>query len=267
MNEKIPANTPWNNPLPADIGQRLEAVLAQAGRAQQAVEIFFRADDIGPMDANFRRLLQIFRRHRLPLCLAVVPAWLDTGQWRQVEEFAPADPLWCWHQHGWNHANHQAEGRKSEFGDQRSEEAIHNDLVRGRERLRTILGPAFFPVFTPPWNRCSLQTLQILARLGYAAVSRTPGARPAAADLVPDLAVNVDLHTRKEQDPGAAWQNILGDLARAAGSGRIGVMIHHQLMNERSFAFLEILLALCSRHQNLAPCTFRELLPAIPGTA
>ncbi len=266
MNENTPATTIWNSGPPPDIRQRLDTVLARAVRGTQPVEIFFRADDIGQADANFRRMMQIFRRHRMPLCLAVVPAWIDAERWRQMEAFTPLDPLWCWHQHGWSHANHQESGRKSEFGSQRSEQAIHSDLVRGRSRLRALLGPAFFPVFTPPWNRCSLATLQILAQLDFAAVSRTPGARPAAESLLPDLAVNVDLHTRKEQDPATGWQNLLHDLARATDSGRIGIMIHHQLMNDRAFAFLEMFLELCRHHDTLIPSTFRDLVPDTPPT-
>ncbi|HEB49921.1 MAG TPA: polysaccharide deacetylase [Desulfobulbus sp.] len=251
----------WNDAWPVDLEQRLEGILAPA--AANAVEIFFRADDIGAPDAGFRRLMHLFRRHRMPLCLAVVPAWIDRKRWRQMQEFTVHDPLWCWHQHGLCHANHQESGRKSEFGSHRSCETIRSDLVRGREHLQAILGPAFFPVFTPPWNRCSLETLQILAREGYAAVSRTVNARPAATSLIPDLAVAVDLHTRKEQDPALGWQNLLDELACAADSGRIGIMIHHQLMNDRCFAFLDLFLALCRGQAGLCPGTFRDLLSPV----
>ncbi len=240
----------------------MEVLLAQAGEKGRPVEIFFRADDIGPVDDNFRRLMTLFRQHRFPLCLAVVPAWLTGQRWRRMEEFGPCDPLWCWHQHGWDHTSHQRSGRKSEFGDQRSRQAIRSDLVRGRSRLEELLGPAFFPVFTPPWNRCSLETLELLAELDYAAVSRTPGARPSAGALLPDLAVGVDLHTRKETDPDRAWDNLLQEFARGCDAGRIGIMIHHQLMNDRGLAFLDMLLTICRRHTGLLrPCTFRDMLP------
>ena len=72
----------------------------------------------------------------------------------------------------------------------------------------------FYPVFTPPWNRCSLDTLQLLGELGYVAVSRCRGSMPQAPRGVPDFYANVDLHTRKERDPALGWKNLLEELQR-----------------------------------------------------
>ena len=254
----------WNRTLPADLEQRLTESLYPGEDRQAPMEIFFRADDIGIMDDNLGQLLRLFRHHRIPLCLAVVPAWMDERAWRQMAGYTPDDPLWCWHQHGWAHRNHQKSGRKSEFGSHRSREEIRDDLARGSNHLQTLLGSCFFPVFTPPWNRCSEQTLQVLSELDFTAVSRTPTARPEAKGIITDLPVNVDLHTRREQDPAEGWDNLWQELSMAAASGRIGIMIHHQLINGRGFRFLDILLTFCRHHPCLRLCTFRELLATLP---
>jgi hypothetical protein len=143
--------------------------------------------------------MRLFLAHRMPLCLAVVPEWLDRSAWAKMQEYGPANPLWCWHQHGWNHTNHEPEGKKCEFGESRDRAAIQTDLRKGSEHLGRLLGDLFLPVFTPPWNRCSRATLEILAELGFLAVSRFNNARPPAAGILPELAVNVDLHTRREK--------------------------------------------------------------------
>jgi peptidoglycan/xylan/chitin deacetylase (PgdA/CDA1 family) len=254
----------WTGSLPDGVGRNIRAVLESAETGGQPPRVFFRADDIGVADERFSRLMHLFAARRMPLCLAVVPGWLDRPGWKKMREYDPASPLWCWHQHGWNHANHEAEGKKCEFGESRDRAAIHADLRRGRDRLDLLLGDLFLPVFTPPWNRCSRTTLQILAELGFHAVSRYNDAQPPAAGILPDLAVNVDLHTRREQNYQLGWRRLLEELSGAARNGCIGFMLHHQRMNDAAFAFLDILLAELSS-ADVACCTFRELLGGGPA--
>ena len=56
------------------------------------------------------------------------------------------------HQHGYDHTNHETEGKKQEFGPARPADAHRRDIQTGRDRLRDLLGDAFDPIFTPPWN-------------------------------------------------------------------------------------------------------------------
>ena len=136
--------------------------------------------------------------------------------------------------------------------------------ARGSEHLGRLLGDLFLPVFTPPWNRCSRATLEILAELGFLAVSRFTNARPPADGIVSELAVNVDLHTRREVDFRQGWDGLFEEMAAAACSGRIGFMLHHQRMNDAAFDFLDILLTEL-RSRSVACRTFRELLTDAPG--
>lgn len=254
----------WSGPLPGGLRQNIRAALASADNSPHPPRIFFRADDIGAADARFCRMMHLFMTRRVPLCLAVVPAWLDGPAWEKMGQFEPAGPLWCWHQHGWSHANHEPEGKKCEFGESRDREAIRADLRQGRGRLTRLLGELFLPVFTPPWNRCSGATLEILAEEGFSAVSRFSNAKPSAAGIIPDLAVNVDLHTRREPDSRQCWEGLFNELAAAATGSRIGFMLHHQRMNDAAFVFLDILLAELRSRQ--ACCwTFREMLEGQDG--
>jgi len=217
---------------------RLDALLAQAG---PGAEVFFRADDVAAPGDACRRMLDIFARHGLPLHLAVTPAWLTPVRWDALRRWAGDRGQWCWHQHGWRHVNHQRTGRKGEFGDERTLEAKRADLARGRERLEAIMGEAFSPVFTPPWNRFDAQTARLLHEAGYAAVSRWTGAQrdvPTPEGL-PDIPVNVDLHTRREADPAEGLEALLREIGAALASGRAGFMLHHQRMNDAAFRFLD----------------------------
>ena len=253
----------WRS-FPTDLVERTERCIHSASKqfgTKGSGHIFFRADDVAAPGRNFAKLMDIFRRHRVPLCLAVVPAWLTGKRWQYLKGLgANESSLWCWHQHGWRHANHEVTGKKQEFGEARSTAQIIRDLTRGKRRLENIMTGAFYPVFTPPWNRCSARTLQALKKLGYEAVSRSSGGKPPSPAGLPDICVNVDLHTRREKNPAAGWQNLLGELEQAAATGFCGIMIHHQLMNDAAFDFLEILLKAFTSHPGIHLFNFKDMV-------
>ncbi len=248
----------WNA-FPADLEQHLEHVLDTAPRD---CRIFFRADDVAVPGKAMARMLEIFRTHEIPLCMAVVPAWLNASRWQELRAMAKDSSLWCWHQHGWRHHNHQTRGKKGEFGDERTETAKQADIERGRDKLSELMGPAFQPYFTPPWNRFDQQTAAILARTGFHAVSRSAGEGkkvPLPPEL-PDLFINTDLHTRNETDPALGWDALFAELEEALATGRCGVMLHHQRTNPAAFDFLDLLLQKVASHRRLHAVGFDGLL-------
>ena len=252
-----------NSPKPAALWRRPPAGLSAA--VQKAIErglqqgrgpcqVFFRADDIAVPGRRFHQMMDVFEHHRMPLALALVPAWLTEVRWQVLAAWDRRNPaLWCWHQHGWRHYNHAPEGKKNEFDQRRPARAIESDLRKGHGRLTQLLGDRFARVFTPPWNRCSVTTLELLAHIGFEAVSRSTGKRPPTSAGMPDWAVGVDLHTRKETDVGEAMQGLYHEIERNIATGRCGLMIHHQRMNHAALSFLDDLLGKVKRHQRLQP--------------
>ncbi len=117
-------------------------------------------------------------------------------------------------------------------------------------------------IFTPPWNRCSLETLKVLKQLGYIAVSRDQGSAPAASDSLPDIPITVDLHTRKEATTQQGWNRLLGDLKKSISTGCCGIMIHHRRMNDAAFDFLELLLKQIVNRSDFFPVDMRKLAQA-----
>jgi peptidoglycan/xylan/chitin deacetylase (PgdA/CDA1 family) len=248
--------------LPSDIVSKIERCLAadceQRSQRDDAY-IFFRADDIAVPGKQFAHLLEVFSQNRVPLCLAVVPAWLTRQRWRVLKNIAQnTASRWCWHQHGWRHVNHEIDGKKQEFGPVRSRADLEHDIRRGRQRLESLLGQSFYPVFTPPWNRCDQKTLEVLKERNYAAISRSRGSKPPTEGLL-NFDVNVDLHTRKEKTPPAGWENLFIELQQAIASGQCGIMIHHQRMNKAAFDFLDILLQALKRQKTLQLVHFKDL--------
>ena len=225
--------------------------------------VFFRADDIGIPSHRFQQLIECFQKHKLPLCLATVPAWLTETRIKELRLLTGEESSqWCWHQHGRIHRNFEKTGKKQEFGPTRTKSDIHTSLATGRERLEQLLDRDFHPVFTPPWNRCSSDTLQALADLGFKALSRSKGARPETLPNLPDYQVNVDLHTRKETEPHLALENFLAEIEQGLASGLCGIMIHHQRMNRSALELLDILLGALQSNRKLLPVHFGELSQA-----
>ena len=222
--------------------------------------IFFRDDDVAVPGKQFTQLRGIFFQLHVPLNLAIVPAWLTRRRWRSMQNFnRSAADLWCWHQHGWRHINHEIIGKKQEFGPNRSDSAIEDDILKGRRRLERLIGESYYPVFTPPWNRCDPRTLRFLKKHGYVAVSRSQNPDRSMLKGLTDICVNVDLHTRKERSSASGWANLFEELKAAISSGRCGIMIHHNRMNPAAFDFLEMLLNFIAARTELQLVHFRDL--------
>jgi len=250
-----------------DAAPRIDRSIARGcARAECQPRLFFRADDIGVPSAGFSRMIDLFERHHLPLCLATVPSWLTARRWQELQRTTTAKSAqWYWHQHGRSHHNFEPQGKKQEFGPSRSRLEIRQSLQLGRDRLERLQGELFHPVFTPPWNRCSAETLTALVDLGYQAVSRSSGALPQAPAGLLDLAVNVDLHTRKEPAAPAGFAALLNEFEEALASGTAGIMLHHQRMNRAAFTLLDLLLDRINRNGRPLAVHFGDLLAELPA--
>jgi hypothetical protein len=232
----------------------------QNNDSQKSGRVFFRADDIAVFGRNFDRLMTLFLRYDLPLCLAVVPAWLTKNRWRILKRYHEKAPeLWCWHQHGWRHVNHQLKGKKSEFAGFRTQTEIKQDLLKGKSRIEDLMGEAFYPVFTPPWNRCSEVTLTILKAEGYYGISRMGTGAHVAINRLPEYSVDVDLHTRKCRSATEGWKSMLNQMKQGLSKDICGIMIHHQRMNDASFDFLELMLNFLKKNRKSDVVHFKAL--------
>jgi hypothetical protein len=217
--------------------------------APAPVEVFFRDDDAGWGDKRLLRLIDCFAGHGLPLDLAVIPAALEPGLAETLRE----RPVGL-HQHGYAHVNHQREGRRCEFGSDRSRAEQEHDIATGQERLGALLGDRLDPVFTPPWNRCTPDTGEALVALGFAALSREHRAEPLG--LLPEVPVHLDVARLTSEELDARFA------AHVRDGGPVGVMFHHAVMEDADFARADTLLALLAAHAHVRPRALTELVRA-----
>jgi peptidoglycan/xylan/chitin deacetylase (PgdA/CDA1 family) len=223
---------------------------------------FFRDDDGGWEDERLLELLDRFDRHALPLDVAVIPCALSGGLATELRaRHAAADGRLGLHQHGFSHRNHEAEGKKQEFGPARSRAQQRRDIAEGRRRLRDALGDTVDPVFTPPWNRCTRDTGACLAELGFAILSREAQAPPLDVPGLAEVPVDVDWFARRK-GVRVSREDIGDRLADAAGTrDAVGVMFHHAEMDAEEMRAADELLALLAAHEH---CRFARL-PELAG--
>ena len=242
------------------MNQWLAPVRTALDAAPRPVEVFFRDDDAGWRDDRLLALLDAFAAHGAPVDLAVIPAALEPALARELRHRAGlARGRLGLHQHGYAHLNHELQGRKCEFGDGRTAQAIRRDLDDGARLLAGRLGNRVDPIFTPPWNRCSATTAVILRELGLRVLSRDRTAKPMPLDGLEALPVAVDWckhTTAPTPDANALGQDIARHCHEAAP---LGIMLHHAVMDATDFNRLHQLLDLLSTHRASRLRPMREL--------
>ena len=226
----------------------LRETLRGARTARRRIPVFFRDDDAIDDRPALRRLLELFCSRRVAINLEVIPGLLTSDGTKLLGETAAAHPeLIGLNQHGWRHENHEATGRKSEFGQSRDFDQQHRDISAGRQAMAEAFGDLFFPVFTPPWNRCTAVTHDVLASLGFAAISDlspdpSPDLSPEKNGLVNGLVrlpATLDIIDWKSLRDLRPVESILDQLRQQLGAGGpVGIMLHHQVMSPTAFDFV-----------------------------
>lgn len=223
------------------------------------LEFFFRDDDGGWRDDRLFLLLDLFDRYSVPVDLAVIPSELTKDlacELRRRAEKAPK--LFAFHQHGWTHVNHEVEGRKCEFGPSRPKGEQYIDLVSGKSKLEQLLG-CTAEIFTPPWNRCTEATAECLTELGFHVLSRDRTAEPLNFPGLVEMPVHVDWFAKRKGARLSYPQLGLHIAEALVERRRMGIMLHHAVMDEFELVRLSQLLALLSAHTNAACLQMKTL--------
>ena len=239
----------------------LDPVRKALDESNTGIDFFFRDDDAGWANDEFRALLACFRRHLVPIDIAVIPGALTAEFAAEIcalHDEAPA--LVGIHQHGFSHTNHEVLGRKCEFGTTRTRRDQYIDIQLGKMKLKALLGPALDPIFTPPWNRCTEITGECLRELGFRVLSRDATAPLLALPGLNELSVSVDWFAKRN---GARLsRECFGLLLAKVMKQRpqaVGIMLHHQVMNVDERHLVNDLLVLLSTHPHARCKLMREI--------
>ncbi|MDQ3013005.1 MAG: hypothetical protein M3X11_20135 [Acidobacteriota bacterium] len=244
------------------IEARLKSALAQREQQARPLHLFFRDDDVDEDEASLRRLLDLFLSHQTPVNLGVIPGRLTQAAIELLNDYSHRHlSLLELNQHGWRHVNHEPEGKKCEFGLHRVFSEQFADIASGQARMNEAFGGRWFPAFIPPWNRCTNETARALDQLGFRVLSRDQGQPLFAGYGFCELPVTLDIYRWR----GGAMLRPEEELARElvqqiARQDRIGVMLHHKVMDDEAFALLQMLLTEMRGSQAVRFHTFQSLL-------
>lgn len=235
----------------------LDPVREALDRRDTPATFFVRDDDAGWDDAALTRLLDRCAMHDIAIDLAAIPcAVTDDLAGRLLSRISAGERIGI-HQHGYRHANHQTSGRKCEFGDARSRVQQQSDIAAGQARLSALFGDHLDAIFTPPWNRCTQDTVDALDALGFAVLSRDLTATALDTAGVTPLPVSVDWSKWMRADSGQA--RLAQEVAAALdGDMPFGIMLHHADMSTPDLDRLESLLDLLARHPQASSVPMRD---------
>ena len=220
-------------------------------QAPTPITFFFRDDDAGWSDRRLVSLLFLFEDQGVPIDLAAIPNALDQSLVPELQRRLSSMPeIIGVHQHGWTHRDHESRGRKHEFGPSRSSTDQFADLQAGRARVEALFGSAADAIFTPPWNRCTQETVNHLEALGFDTLSRDVSGAPLQLGGLRELAVGVDwcrYWEKADRGPSVIAQRI----ADISGNEQpLGIMLHHAEMDTTQRKYLCDLLRLLQAHPN-----------------
>ena len=241
---------------------QLKAVLEQRQQQARRLTLFFRDDDVDEDEASLRKLLKLFLCNKTPVNLGVIPGRLTNGAIDLLSDYAGTNPgLLELNQHGWQHLNHECEGRKSEFGPSRTFDVQLADIALGQMKMTAAFRPHWFPVFIPPWNRCTAATGQALDQLGFRVLSRDRSQPPIMGSRFREIPITLDLYRWSGSPRLRSVEELVNELIeQIAKEDRIGLMLHHKIMNEEAFSLVDFLLQTFNRYLIVQCHTFQSLL-------
>jgi hypothetical protein len=205
------------------------------------------ADDTPQLDVLLRRAGTI------PLALAVIPGLATRPLAAKLVEHPSVVVL----QHGWRHTNHALDG-SNEYPADRSTAEVSQELADGKRVLTTLFGPQAIPVFAPPWHGFDARFFPLLRRNGLTGISRR-GPRPAL--FATEGIVQVNAHVTPiiwSSPPSFGTDDLYLDqtidhlrgrrLRRYDSTEATGLLTHHLVQDDRSYAFIARFVELISKH-------------------
>jgi predicted glycosyltransferase len=242
--------------------RELQEGLESLSDTQKIIPIFLRDDDIDEDEESLRHLLDIALSRNAPMNLQIIPEKLTKAGVRVLKDFNRVNPeLVSLNQHGWTHLNHEKAGKKCEFGPSRNFQEQLEDISKGKAILESIFPIRFFPVFTPPWNRCTPDTFKVLDELGFHLLSKDLGKQPITGYSFTEISTSLDLYAWKSGAKMKAPEDIVKLLLRQMNElSVIGILLHHKVMDATAFAFLDQLLGELQQWPNVEFHTFQTLM-------
>jgi len=199
--------------------------------------IFFRDDDVACLNNKLKRLMDIFMSHKIPIHFSLIPNKLtERCRYFLIEKIKIYKNLIEIGQHGFSHKNYSLSTdkfNKYEFGAERPYKKQNQDIVKGKKILQNFFEKKM-NIFTPPWHGFDRNTLCILAKEGFSAISA--GHKNIHFNVDSNLRyipVDIDFNKRKHNGEWFTMKNseTIKKINRIKKPG-VGILLHHNAFND-----------------------------------
>lgn len=222
--------------LPA-LARPLLDEIARRADSGRPLRLWLRDDDAVEPTAALDHMLLLTARHRVPLLLAVIPAFTGEALAGRLAREGHASVA----VHGWAHKNHAGQGEKNqELGAHRPAEDVLFELGQGFNVLTTLHTNRFVPMLVPPWNRIAPAVVAGLPGLGFHALSVFGPEMPAPLKV---LNTHVDIIDWRGTRGGRPAEVVIADMVRVsrAQDGPVGLLTHHLVHDEAAWDLMALI--------------------------
>jgi hypothetical protein len=205
--------------------------------------IFHRIDDIYACRPDLMQILALFERLGLPAILGVIPKRLTP----EMSAYLAQRHQFLIYQHGQEHKNYAASGRKDEFPASRTFDDILANVATGRRSIEAAIGR---PVngYIPPWNTASVPLIKAITQLGFTHVSANRSAViPAPLAHLPCAVDTLESYTPVRVRSSA---DTIDQLRGARQDGDVTGVVHHiKNLGETGMREVEAVITWSSPHR------------------
>lgn len=213
------------------------------GFAGAKTQVFFRDDDFGELTPEAVNLITLFESKRVPLSIEVIPDDLteESILWLNQQK-ANYTSLLGIHQHGYSHELFQGVPYEEQL----------NRIQAGKAIMQTSFGSYFKLVFTAPYNKFDNNTLLALQESDFKIISASTrewfyGNITGYSVKEYSICINV-LDSNNEIKP---YSQLVENYEMCKKHTLyIGIMLHHEEMNESELLVLSRFISYVKRQNN-----------------
>ncbi|MFN9789858.1 MAG: polysaccharide deacetylase [Holosporales bacterium] len=215
----------------------VDAIILGVALRFYGAKLWWRDDDAVRDTPALRRLLDLSAETKIPLLLAVIPQCMEASLIALVRQY----PLVRVAQHGVSHHNHAPQGQKKQELVAGFDSAL---LTQEKRRLEDAFGEQCRSILVPPWNRIDPALVEQLPGLGFNAWSSYAHRETDHPLPRRDCAADPIRWGINDSRPFRGRYRTTAALLRALYQGwkHIGILTHHQDMDEQAWAYTRCLL-------------------------
>jgi hypothetical protein len=216
------------------------------------IPFWWRDDDAIDASPSLETLLALAQKHDVPLAIAVVPKQATVALATRLAD----EPNVSVFQHGWRHRNHAPDGEKQvELGDHRPVDVVLDELQLGFSRMVELFSARFLPVLVPPWNRIAddvSERSRDIGLIGLSTFGEPPPGDPHWINTHLDIFEWRPVRRPLSFSEAYAVLRVEVERRLAGDPQPVGIMTHHLVHEEASWAFLDDLFDLTAKHRAVA---------------